>query len=168
MNPNQDQPRPQDAVDEELVAYLDHELPPDICARIESRLADDPAYRARLNRLQASWDMLDVLQPVAADESFTRGTLELVALNARRETPEKNRWTGNPRLLWGVCGAAALAALLLGFSLVRERQTRPDRQLVQDLPIIERVDEYCNVDSVEFIKHLEKEGLFTAEFEDGP
>jgi hypothetical protein len=38
---------------------------------------------------------------------------------------------------------------------------------VRDLPVIERVDEYMKIDSVEFLKQLQREHLFPAEVDDG-
>ena len=34
-------------------------------------------------------------------------------------------------------------------------------------PVIERVDEYSNIENVDFLKQLQKEGLFAAEVNDG-
>jgi hypothetical protein len=39
--------------------------------------------------------------------------------------------------------------------------SRENRRLLRDLPVIERLDEYRYADSVEFLRTLEREGLFT-------
>lgn len=46
---------------EDLVAYLDGELPSQEVSRIEARLAEDEGFRNRLVDLQRSWDMLERL-----------------------------------------------------------------------------------------------------------
>ena len=69
-------------IDEELVAYLDGELDVSGATRIERRLADDPAYRARLAQLERAWDMLDSLHRVEAHDDFARSTVEVIAVKA--------------------------------------------------------------------------------------
>jgi hypothetical protein len=44
--------------------------------------------------------------------------------------------------------------------------TREDRNLVRDLPLIERVDEYRNIEDISFLKQLERENLFATEMSD--
>ena len=53
------------------------------------------------------------------------------------------------------------------FALSQRGLSRENRRLVRDLPVIERVDEYANIDSLEFVKQLQRENLFPAEVEDG-
>jgi hypothetical protein len=50
---------------------------------------------------------------------------------------------------------------------VRYRLDEPNRELVRDLPVIERIDDYRNIDSMEFLQSLQSEGLFAAEVDDG-
>ncbi len=37
----------------------------------------------------------------------------------------------------------------------------PDRQLLQDLPLLENLDEYRQIGSIEFLHRLRDEGLFS-------
>src|SRR5688500_4657615 len=69
-------------IDEELVAYLDGELDASGATRVERRLADDAAYRARLAQLQRAWDMLDTLRRSEANDDFARSTVEMIAVRA--------------------------------------------------------------------------------------
>ena len=154
-------------VDEELVAYLDGELNADERTSVERRLGADEAFRVRLRLLQRTWDALDVLGRADASEAFTRTTVELVAVKTaedvrteRTRHARKKVWSW---MAWTLCSVASAAA---GFALLTQVLSRPDRQFVGDLPVIERVDEYRNADSLEFLKALDDSGLFAAELED--
>jgi anti-sigma factor RsiW len=156
-----------DAVHEELVAYLDGELGTQEVQRVERRLADDAEYRARLNALQRAWDLLDNLPRASVDESFTQSTVKLVAVSAEeeaRKTKSHSRiWRG---LAWVVGTAGAVAAAWGGYVWVTGQLSQPNEQLVQDLPIIENVDLYRHAQSIEFLRDLDREGLFAQEVED--
>ena len=85
--------------DEELVAYLDGELDVEASRRIEAQLAADARIRERLQKLQRTWDLLGELDEALVDDTFTRSTLEMVALKATEESSEEpgrpwRRWAG--------------------------------------------------------------------------
>jgi hypothetical protein len=154
-------------LDEELVAYLDGELDAESARRIEALLASDPVVRQRLQSLERTWDLLDELDAAPLGEPFTQTTLEMVAIAARQdaeqdraEAPQRRR-----RLLWAV-GASLLAAAVAGFCAVA--LYNPDRQLLQDLPLLENLDEYRQIDSIEFLHRLRDEGLFSKNSVDLP
>jgi hypothetical protein len=147
-------------LDEELVAYLDGELDAEGVRRIEALLASDPEVRRRVQSLERTWDMLDELDAAPVGEPFTQTTLEMVAVAARQdaeqsraEAPRRRR-----RLLLAV-GGGLLAAAAVGFCAVALHD--PDRQLLQDLPVLEHLDEYHQIGSTEFLHRLSKEGLFS-------
>ena len=159
---------PEETMDEEIVAYLDGELPRDQAQAIERRLADDPVFRARLTHLQQAWDMLDRLGQAEADENFTHSTVAMITVKAGEDsTGEQRRTRAKKQLTWAAMAGLALVAGVAAFIAVDRRLNSENRALVRDLPVIERVDEYSNVDSVEFLKRLQKEGLFAAEVNDG-
>ena len=153
-----------DAVEEELVAYLDGELPADDVERIERRLADDQQFHARLLRLQKAWDMLDYLPKGEPSESFTRSTVEMVTQSLEQEATRIHRQRVH-RGFWIAAGLACLSAVggAIGFQIIRWRQEAPNRQLVKDLPVIENSDLYRNADSITFLERLAEEGLFENE-----
>ena len=166
---NDDNPILAPTDDDELVAYLDGELDAGACARLERRLADDPQFRARLARLQQAWDLLDSLQRTEADDDFTRSTVEMVALRATDDVQSGNQAVRRTRTLaWLALVAAACVAAVLGYRGLSNRLSRPNRELVRDLPVIEKIDEYANVESVEFLQRLQNEGLFAGEVSDAP
>jgi len=150
--------------DEELVAYLDGELDAEQSRRIEALLASDAEVRRRVQELERTWDLLDELDATPADARFTHGTLEVVALTARQELEQALAQKTAARRMWwwrrlgGLCLAA-----LLGFSAVAFLAPDPNRQLLQDLPLLERFDEYRPIGGVEFLELLDKAQLFSGE-----
>lgn len=147
-------------VDEELVAYLDGELPPERSQQIEQRLGIDPEYRRRLRDLERTWELLDELPAGEPTSAFTKSTLEMVVTQATRSQQERRRtvltiplrvlaFVGLPLLL---CGAA--------FAWTRSLQNAPYQQLLRDLPVIENVDLYGTVENVRFLEMLSQEGIF--------
>jgi anti-sigma factor RsiW len=157
------------AIDEELVAYLDGELSREQALKIERRMADDPKYAARLNQLQRAWDLLDTLNRTEADDDFVHSTVEMVAVHAAEEAKtQKLRVVRRRNFGWVAMVVFVLAVAGTTYGLIRHQLAQPNRALVRDLPLIERVDDYQNIDSVDFVKQLAKENLFAAEVDDGP
>ena len=74
-------PQPDPNADE-IVAYLDGELPPQDCRRVESRLATDEEFRQEMHELDRAWDALDVLPTPTVDDGFARTTIELACVAA--------------------------------------------------------------------------------------
>ena len=151
--------------DEELVAYLDGELDAESARHIEALLASDPVVRQRLQSLERTWDLLDELDAAPLGEPFTQTTLEMVAIAARQdaeqsraEAPRRRR-----RLALAV-GASLMAAAAAGFFAVL--LYNPDRQLLQNLPILDNLDEYRQIDSIEFLRRLRDEKLFSKDSAD--
>lgn len=146
---------------DELVLYLDGELPTDQAADVEKRLAQDPQYRERLKRLQKSWDLLDQLPKTAATEAFTRSTLELVAVTVAREVEQSHVWenvrTWRNRLL-PVAAVASFA--FLGYAITYSNLNRRNANFVKDADVIKRIDKYEGVDDLNFLVDLHKSGLF--------
>jgi predicted anti-sigma-YlaC factor YlaD len=155
-------------IDEELVAYLDGELDATGAARIERRLADDAAYRARLAQLQRAWDMLDTLQRSEANDDFARSTVEMIAIKAVDDAKTgQMRAVRQRSMAWAGIALAALLTAITGYFLLQWKLDQPNRDLVRDLPVIERLEQYRDADSVEFLQQLHQEGLFAAEVDDG-
>lgn len=150
--------------DELLVAYLDGELDAGAVRRVDDRLAAEPELRARLRQLEQPWRMLDELSTEPVAEDFTRTTLELVATAAVEDT-EQREWAARAqpsRRRWlaagGLVGAAAA-----GFLAVALLRPDPNRQLAEDLPVLEHLEAYRQAESVEFLRQLHDQGLFDEE-----
>jgi hypothetical protein len=155
-----------ESLDEELIAYLDGELDDAHARDVERRLADDATYRARLTRLQQVWDILDTLGRTEADDNFTHSTMAMVAVRTEGEVEAKVQ-AARRKQAWGWVAVAAAAALIMGttYSLAGRLFNRENDALVRDLAVIERVDEYRNIDSIEFLQKLREAGLFAGDVE---
>src|SRR5688572_6526605 len=167
MNPN---PSLADTspIDEEIVAYLDGELDSEAEARVVRRLAEDATYRSRLGQLQQAWDLLDNLRGTEADDEFTASTVAMVAVQAEQESKSQQvRIVRQRSLAWLALVAVVLLSVASGYAVLYRRLTRDDRNLVRDLDVIERVDEYRSIDDVGFLKSLASDNLFAAEVDDG-
>lgn len=168
MNESNPQLAETTSIDEEIVAYLDGELDTESEARVARRLSDDPAYRLRLNQLQQAWDLLDNLRGTEADDEFAASTVAMVAVQADQEAKSQQiRAVRQRNLAWLTLVGVVLLSVASGYMVLHRRLTRADRRLVRDLPVIEHVDEYSNVDTLTFLKALERENLFPSEVDDG-
>jgi anti-sigma factor RsiW len=162
MNDRSDNP-----TEPELIAYLDGELPAEQAGRFEQRLAGDDSLREELRQHQQVWDLLDTLPRTDVDETFTHSTVELVALSAQDEIQQAaERASRRQRHFWWIAGEVIVVAALLGFLVIRLAVTAPNRQLVKDLDLLENLDAYRTAEDLEFLRALEREGLFSVEGED--
>lgn len=147
-----------------LVAYLDGELDEDAARAIERRLSSEPQYQQRLRQLQRAWDLLDELPRAEATETFTRSTVEIVALNVEKELAASQGLVDRRRWTWRIVVPVALVGLLaVGFAVGKWLWPSPDRELIQDLRVVENVELYLQADSLDFLKQLEREQLFPEE-----
>jgi anti-sigma factor RsiW len=156
------------AIREQLVAYLDGELDAENSRRIEDLLANDPQVRAALQGLDRTWELLDELDTPPVREGFTQTTLEMVAVAAakdaqqiRSDAPRRRR----QRRLLVVAGL--LWTGLAGFLIARTVLPDPNRELLQDLPLLENLDQYRELDSLDFLRLLIRNKLFVEEGDAG-
>jgi hypothetical protein len=167
MNPVNDTADNASALSDQLIAYLDGELDADSRNRLEEQLSLNSQLRQRLKELQQSWDLLDELPRDQVDDTFARSTVEMVAIRAESEVDASARRVSQwKRIVWGLGFAAIGVAAATGFWLTFFRLTEPNRQVVKDLPILEHLDAYQNAGSIDFLRALEKEGLFGEEASD--
>jgi anti-sigma factor RsiW len=150
--------------EEMLVAYLDGKLDEDAARELAARLADDDALRQRVHRLAQAWALLDELPRSQLDESFTRSTIEMVAVAAEAdiqgEVARRVRW----QWVAGLSAACSLAmATALGFWVTNRMLPDANRQLVQDLPIVEEMDLYQQIGSVGYLEQLADSEMFPEE-----
>ena len=169
-------PNDHDAVDhdtieqnlnEELVAYLDGELNRDSAARIEDELSTNEEYRLRLKQLQQAWDLMDELPREDVDETFTQSTVELVVVSAESEANSTMVREKSWRMAVWVLGLlGASAAVWGGFSLVNQVNDRDNQQLLDDLPLVQEIEVYNSIESMEFLMELNASGVFEEESDD--
>lgn len=152
---------------EQLVAYLDGELDAAACRELERRLAGEPGVQRELQRLQQAWDLLDRLPRAEVDTHFTRSTVEMIAVAAQEEAecPQGPPWRRWPRV-WqaGLLAAAGLA----GFALFRLAWPDANRQLLEDLPVLEHLEAYRQTPDLEFLRQLRDKKLVSEEPSDEP
>lgn len=145
----------------DLVAYLDGELDADQTRAVEDRLSRDAEYRRQLRELQQTWDLLDQLPTAEVDDRFTQTTLAMVAVSAAEDVDQaQQRQVSTRRRWWWTGSLAAAVAFVIGYAAVSMVVSRENRRLLRDLPVIQRLDEYRYADSVEFLRLLEREGIF--------
>ncbi len=157
-----------DPDEEDLVAYLDGELTGEDILRIEARLSADEGYRNQLQQLQRAWDLLDDLPRVEASESFSQSTVSMVALQASGEYLATKGKAKSTVWRYMLAAAATMLAGLFGYGVTYFIYDSPNRELLADLPVIERLDIYQSADDVEFLRLLAQEGLFDEEVSDVP
>ncbi len=148
--------------EELLVAYLDGELDEQTIGQVQRSLETDPELRRQLESLSGAWAMLDELQQPQVKTDFTESTLEVVALGAQSDI-DQSRPSGPLGRLgrYLTVPAGLFAACFLGFICVVLFRPDPNRQLLEDLPVVQRLDEYRQIDSVEFLQELRKSKLFS-------
>jgi len=149
-------------LEEQLVAYLDGELDEVSARRVEELLATDLEARQTLLQLDRAWQLLDELQSDDAPPEFTRTTLEMVTVEAARRF-EQSRVQRAVRT-WGrrlLLGGLLLAVGLAGYVSVAFWAGGEERRLLEDLPLLENLSEYRRIDSLDLLRALYREGLFT-------
>jgi anti-sigma factor RsiW len=146
----------------ELVAYVDGELDESATHEMERVLAHSAEARHEVDMLGRTFALLDTLARPGASSEFTAKTLatlkaERAALPWPQQTWYRNVRRGAVVAVWLV-GLALSASL--GYYAANRLVPRPNRQLIQDLPVIERLDTYSDVHDIEFLRELKKHPVF--------
>ena len=156
----------QERIRENLVAYLDGELDEASARVIEKALAEDSTLRREVESLTRAWELLDALPHAKASQQFTERTL--ASVHVEPESGASRR--GRGRVPWRRMAVVAVWAMAiwlsawLGFRLTHH-WPKNVTLLLDDLPVIENLDIYSEVDDVEFLRELQKSGLFEASSE---
>jgi anti-sigma factor RsiW len=155
-----------------LVAFIDRELPPEEAGVIEAVLKRSPTVQYDVEMLSRTWDLLDELPRVNLTQEFTVRTLAAIKADEapRRLLPEN--WSS--RLPWRALrrGAVVLAwagglalSAVAGFAIANRVGPDTSQELLENLPVIEKLDLYSNVESIEFLRQLDKR---IGSFDEGP
>lgn len=157
MNPSPTNPS-DDPLAEELVAYLDGELSAAECESMERRISDDERARGELQMLDRVWNALDELPRATVDDSFTKTTIEMAALEAEKElVHETAMMPVRRRSRWLKTAGLATAAAIVGFAAIAALTPNPNRQLYANLPVIQQLDAYSEVRDLDFLRLLGSE-----------
>ncbi len=160
-----------DAEREDLVAYLDGELAGEARRDVEVRLSLDPRWRAEAEALKRAWDLLDFLPRPEPSPDFTQRTLsrlEPIRKPAKQPEPAPVRTLKfQPRWLGLAAGwaAAVLVVGLGGYFLAGGGSVRApgEAELTRDLRIIENKRFYDAVEDMDFLRAVDRSGLFGEE-----
>src|SRR4051794_16003442 len=104
-----------------LVAYLDQELPAEDRERLEVKLSRSLSGRREVEALEKTWELLDFLPRPKVPEDFTNRTLDRIQSQDLQQelriqkASEVIRWTGT-LVAWAVGIAACLG---LGLMITR-------------------------------------------------
>lgn len=149
---------------DEMVVYLDGQLEDQQREELEKKLLDDPDARQHLAALQQSWDALEALPRASCSHSFTESTVKLVVQDALLARNEQKVWRQS--MQWVACSVAALAFLTVGFIATRQWVTWEDRQLLQQMDLVDNWEKYEAVGSLDLLKRLNDEDLFAQDMGD--
>lgn len=151
-------PQHDERLSEELVAYLDGELSTAESESVEARIRQDEQARSELQKFDRVWNALDDLQPVTVDESFTRTTIEMAAVEAKKELAHETAMLPvRRRNRWLKIASLATVAALVGFVALATLMPNPNRQLYGNLPVIMELDAYSEVRDIDFLRLLNAE-----------
>ncbi|MCO6044011.1 hypothetical protein NG895_08830 [Aeoliella sp. ICT_H6.2] len=143
---------------EELVAYLDGELSATDSEAVESRIQSDEHARSELQKFDRVWNALDGLPRVTVDDSFTRTTIEMATVEAKKELEHETAMLPiRRRNRWLKTAAMTAAAALVGFIALLVLTPNRNRELYTNLPVILELDAYSEVRDIEFLRLLDAE-----------
>ncbi len=157
---------------EDLVAYLDGELNDDDASRVEDTLTEQAPIRQEVEKLTRVWELLDLLPEPKASATFTERTLSAIQTRQAQTdadeadtrpmaTQQSQHWKTRARKVTLRFAAFLGLAIVgsIGFNGAFRRDTEPMDQLLKDLPVIERLDQYREAGSLEFLEALNDSGL---------
>ena len=165
---------------EDLIAYLDGELPDEAASNVEKTLAEDAAVRRDVEQLSRTYDLLDLLPSGKASDNFTEKTLTAIRTQTAVGSPDESTAASSAAgsstfrqksMVWGIRAVAFLGLLIVaaaGFNGAFRRGSEPIDELLTELPLIERLDEYREVGDVEFLRQLSESGLFDERVQPAP
>jgi hypothetical protein len=147
---------------EDLVAYLDGELPDTKSQSIDQVLARSEVARHEVEALARTWEMLDVLPTPKAPPEFTERTMTTLKVGETPFDVTQQAWF-NPLKRAGVAVVWLVALGLsgwLGYQITNVWIANPSQQLLANLPIVQKIDQYKEVESIDFLDKLQKSRLF--------
>jgi anti-sigma factor RsiW len=150
-----------------LVAYLDGELPDPAAKEIEQVLAKSPTVQHDVDMLSRTWDLLDQLPRLTGNGDLTERMVGLVKAadepapflspTLLERIPKEPLRRGAIVATW--LSGLALAAIA-GFLITNRLIPDPSDPLLRNLPLIEKLDLYSNVESIDFLRELDNRGVF--------
>lgn len=147
----------------DLVAYLDGELDEETADALEQTLAHSPVARHEVDMLTRTWALMDSLPQPTPSQEFAVRTLTAIRIdNAPVQPLAERAWVGQFRRGAIILGLVALLAAggFAGFHVTHNLLPDRNEQLLNDLEVIEHLDEYSDIRSLNDLKELENQKLF--------
>jgi hypothetical protein len=149
----------------DLVAYVDGELADARSRVITTKLTMSATARREVEMLRKTWELLDFLPLPEAPEEFASKTVSHIQHSeqgGRRWEPAVWAWSARTvqAVVYLVIAAASLG---LGYALTRWAWPDPTRRLMRDLTLAERLDEYVDVGTFEYLSELAESREFGSE-----
>jgi hypothetical protein len=148
---------------EDLVAYLDGELPEVETQQIDQVLARSEVARHEVEALARTWELLDLLDKPQASAGFTQRTLMTLKVSELR-----TKWTDQPWFAYVRKGAIAVVWLVVlsvfgvgGYVATTKLVPNPQAELLTLLPLVRNLDLYLQLNDFDYVKRLQQLNAFT-------
>ena len=147
---------------EDLVAYLDGELPDEKIQQIDEIIARSEVARHEVEALARTFELLDALPTVQASGEFATKTLTTLKVMDQPFVLADQWWFGYFTRTMAITVWMLSLAICgwVGFQSTRHWIKNPSDEVLNDLPVIENLHQYREVGSFEFLKQLKQSGLF--------
>ena len=154
---------------DDLVAYLDGELPDGVAQAIDQVLARSEVARHEVEALARTWEMLDALPVPKASDEFVERTMTTLKVGEVPYNITEQPWFAYVKK--GAVLAEWFAVLSLsgwlGFQITSRWVPNEQEQILEDLPLLQNFDAYQEVQSLDFLEQLNKSGEFNTSAEKG-
>ena len=140
----------------DLVAYIDGELPDTISRSLSTKLTHSATGRREVEMLKKTWELLGHLPLPEPDDRLCERTItEIHRLEDKAPSwdPRIKRWTVSASH-GGAYLVLTLVGLGLGYIGCRWIWPDPSARLARDLSLVERMEEYLEVGSFDFLTQL--------------
>ncbi len=145
-----------------LVAYLDGELEEDLSREIERKLSASPTARHDVEMLSRTWDLLNALPRAKLTQEFTQKTMTLAV--RQEQVPDLKSVNWYPAARRGVVATGWVVILTLagwvGFQITNQWIPNETEMVARDWEVIENLDQYMDLGSVQFLEELQKSRTF--------
>ena len=154
---------------DDLVAYLDGELPDGQAQAIDQVLAQSEVARHEVEALARTWEMLDALPVPKASSEFVERTMTTLKVGDVPYNITEQPWfgyvkSGSVLAVWfAVLGLAGW----VGFQITTRWVPNEQEQILNDLPVLQNLDAYQEVETFDFLNQLKQSGLFEQSAEKG-
>ncbi|QDT45905.1 hypothetical protein Pan241w_60330 [Gimesia alba] len=157
---------------EKLVAYLDGEVTDQEAIEVEQSLSTDEETRAHIDALERTWELLDKLPISKASSEFTDKTLSTIkTVQLEAQAAEEQNRSGfslskkSQQLLKRTAIAGGwmvglACSIYIGFAITNQWVPDESEPLLRELSLIENLDTYSEVQSLEFLEELQQSGTF--------